>query len=115
MPEAQLYRPVGDPSNPDALLLKWTAKDRKLADKPISMEWSANREGPWQFIGGPEMSNTGTFSWSPPRDIPPHVFLKLTVRDAAGNTAVAVTPQPVLVDLKRPKARILDLKVGGER
>lgn len=115
MPEAQLYRPTADPSNPDALMLKWAAKDRKLANNPISMEWAASREGPWQFIGGPELPNTGTYSWSPPRDIPPHVFLKLTVRDSAGNTAVAVTPQPVLVDLKRPKARITGLTVGGER
>jgi hypothetical protein len=102
-PSAELYRPDPDPARGTSLVLSWKAEDRNLSQNPISMEWSANATGPWEFIGGPELPNTGRYTWQVPPKIPPKVYLKLTVRDTAGNVAVAQTPEPVLIDLTVPE------------
>jgi hypothetical protein len=118
LPEAELYAPVPDPTRKDTLLLAWKAKDRNLTATPITLEWAERKEGPWKAIGPLEHANwqsprpepalnnlmvTGKFSWSPPSDIPPNVFLRLTVRDGAGNKSVAESNEPVLVDLTLPE------------
>jgi hypothetical protein len=101
-PKAEMYAPVAEPSRHDALILSWWAEDRNLATNPVTIEWSAQREGPWEFIGEPQLPNTGKFSWQLPGKIPPKVFLRLTVRDTAGNTAIAQTAESILIDVKAP-------------
>jgi len=43
-------------------------------------------------------------------NVPPRLFVRLVVRDSAGNLAKVDTPQPVLVDLAKPTARIVDVE-----
>jgi hypothetical protein len=102
-PLAELYAPTPDPARKDSLVLSWKAEDRNLAANPVSLEWAAQREGPWEFIGDPHLPNTGRYTWTVPPRTPPKVYLRLTVRDTADNTAVAQTQEPVLIDLFRPK------------
>ncbi len=104
LPNAVLYEPKADPARGDRLMLHWKAEDRNLAANPISLEWSASPDGPWTFIGDPQLPNTGAYPWQPPDNIPPKVYLRLSVRDKAGNNAIAQTPQPVLIDLVVPEA-----------
>ena len=49
-----------------------------------------------------------------PTNVPPKVYLRLTVRDAAGNAAVAETKDPVLVDLSVPEPHLIGLIRGVE-
>lgn len=102
-PSAELYTPQPDPARRDSLVLAWKAEDRNLAANPVSLEWSANPNGPWDFIGEPQLPNTGRYTWVVPDRTPPKVYLKLTVRDTAGNAAVAQTPEPQLIDLSVPE------------
>jgi hypothetical protein len=102
LPNAELYAPQADPGRRDRLLLHWRAEDRNLMTNPISLEWSAEPNGPWTFIGDPQLANSGQYSWQVPDNIPAKVFLRLSVRDRAGNNAVAQTPNPVLIDLVTP-------------
>jgi hypothetical protein len=95
LPLAELYHPQPDPHRPDHLLFTWKAEDRNLGPKPVSLAWATQAEGPWTPIGDAEMPNTERFSWKMPDDAPNRVYLKLTVRDTAGNVAVAQTDQPV--------------------
>ncbi len=112
-PFAELREPQVDPAQPNALILSWTATDSHLAARPITLEWAAQKEGPWKGIGEPAMQNTGRCLWQITNDIPPMVFLRLTVRDVAGNTAVAETDKPVLVDLTIPDlGPVINLQVG---
>jgi hypothetical protein len=111
-PVAELYAPDPDQSHPTALTLRWAAEDRHLASNPITIEWALRREGPWQVIGNPQLPNTGRYTWDVPKDMPPSVFLKLTVRDAAGNKAEAVTNEAVLVDLTMPEVGTVQLQMG---
>jgi hypothetical protein len=83
--------------------LTWKATDKNLANGPVTLEWAAQKDGQWNVIGTPEMANTGQFSWQVPANVPPSVYLRLAVRDTAGNVAVAQTQEPVLVDLSMPE------------
>ena len=42
--------------------------------------------------------------------VPAKLFVRIAVRDEAGNQARAETEQPVLIDLTRPTARIVDVE-----
>ncbi len=103
-PEAKLYAPQPAPDRPDSLVLSWEAKDRNLAANPVSLEWAPNPAGPWTFIGDSQLPNTGRYLWTVPGNMPPQVYLRLTVRDTAGNAAVAKTDRAVLIDLAVPEA-----------
>jgi hypothetical protein len=108
-PQANLYAPVPDPQQKDCLILSWTASDRNLAEKPITLQWAERQGGPWETIGAPELPNVGKFTWKLTSQVPPRVYLRLVVRDTAGNMAEAVTPQPILVDLNEPEAQFIGL------
>jgi hypothetical protein len=110
-PVAELYAPQPDPARHDTLVLCWNASDRNLASNPISLEWSAQRDGPWTFIGAAQLPNTGKYTWQVPPNIPPSVYLRLTVRDTADNSAVAQTNDPVLIDLSVPE--VTNIGLGG--
>jgi hypothetical protein len=106
-PVAELYAPQPDPGNRDRLLLRWKVSDRNLTPNPVSLEWSASPRGPWSFIGEPELPNNGRYTWQVPDTVPPRVYLRLSARDRAGNTAIAQTPQPVYIDLEVPDGPVI--------
>ena len=89
-------------------------KDKNLTERPITLQWAPKVDGPWEFIGGPELPNTHSYAWQ----VPPaaaaatSVYLKLTVRDGAGNEAVAVTKDPVVVDLNVPEVSGVSVSPG---
>lgn len=107
-PKGELYGPQLDPNQPNTLLLAWKAEDRNLGDKPITLEWAEQQDGPWNPIGGP-LPNTGQYPWRLPERLPPRVFLRLTMRDLAGNESRAQTPKPELIDLSVPQTRIINV------
>lgn len=109
-PIVELFAPVPDKQRENTLILSWTAKDKNLAAEPISLEWAENPEGPWQACGG-KQTNTGRFSWTLPQRIPVQVFLRVKAADLAGNEGIAVTQEPLYVDLGQPQARIVDVFV----
>jgi hypothetical protein len=113
-PEAVLYRVEADPRRKDMLFLTWDATDKNLADKPISLFWSVKPEGPWQPISG-DIANTGRHPWQMPADLPFKVYLRLQVKDLAGNVATADTQEPVLVDLTEPEGKITGLVPSGKK
>jgi hypothetical protein len=102
-PSVELYVPQPDTSRRDTLLLTWNAKDKNQTANCVTLEWAERKDGQWNVIGSPDMANSGQFSWQVPANAPPSVFLRLAVRDAAGNVAVAQTQEPVLVDLSVPE------------
>jgi hypothetical protein len=113
LPDAKLYGPELDPSHAGCLMMIWQATDKNLAEKPVSLEWSEKREGPWDFIGEPQLGNTGRYSWKVPEHAPAKVYLRLTVRDQAGNVAIAQTSEPILIDLVVPELEKVDVSVSA--
>lgn len=120
-PTLELFQPVGDPANPDTLVIQWRSTDRNFGEDPITIEWSDRPTGPWQPAAAASevvsaasgtvpvarrLPNTGQFSWRVPAGLPPRVYLKVTAKDAAGNVREVITRDPILIDLVKPRAKI---------
>jgi hypothetical protein len=101
-PEALLRMPQPDPKHKGHMLFTWTCNDRNLDPNPVTLEWSEKPGGPWKMIGKPNLSNTGSYSWKVVEKAPVEAYLKMTVRDRAGNVSTAVTPNPVPFELDIP-------------
>jgi hypothetical protein len=112
-PEADLYEPTRDPQ-PGHLLLRWDATDKNLTPTPINLEWAETREGPWRPIGA-DLPNNGHYSWKLPEQMPVAVFLRLRVRDQAGNETVAISPTAQPVDLHEPEGHLLRVSMPARQ
>lgn len=113
-PEAVLYSPQPEPGQRDTLILTWKATDRNLSANPVVLEWSEKRDGPWNPIGSGELPNTGKYSWAIQPNVPASVYLKLMVKDSAGNIAVAQTQEPLLIDLNIPEVNVLGISLNSK-
>jgi len=93
-------------------VIQWAAQDEHLAEKPILLSYAASRQGPWQQIAG-AMDNTRSLTWTVGSEVPSKFYIRLEVRDTAGNMQRVETPQPIFIDFSKPSARIVDVEAGG--
>ncbi len=108
-PMAELYAPTPNPQHGN-LVLHWKAADKNLTKAPIMLEWAEKRAGPWQPIGL-DLPNTGHYVWKLPEQMPVEVYLRLRVRDLANNETVAITPNPLPVDLNEPEGHLMKISL----
>lgn len=94
------------------ITISWRLSDDNPSDKPISLSYAANPNGPWEPICGWQ-PDTGSYVWQVGQGVPSRLYVRLVARDAAGNHSFVDTPQPVLVDLSKPTARIIDVESNG--
>lgn len=91
------------------VLVRWTAQDENLPPRPIGLFYSAAADGPWTTIAT-DLENSGEYAWRLGRETPPRVFLRLEVRDRAGNVEVQQTPSAVELNLPRPTGRLRNVR-----
>lgn len=91
------------------LEIRWQADDETLAAYPITLAYSPQPEGPWTAIVT-DFENAGEYVWRLDHQVPEQFFLRLEVRDAAGNVAVVETREPVTLDRAKPQGRILQVR-----
>lgn len=94
------------------LSISWRMADDNPSDKPVSLAYSANPNGPWERICDWQ-PDTGNYVWNVGQGVPSRLYIRLAARDAAGNHSFVDTPQPLLVDLSKPTARIVDVESNG--
>jgi hypothetical protein len=102
---------VGQGPDKGKLKITWTATDKNLADKPITLSYSENPTGPWVSIAE-KIKNSGQYVWvmPEPEKMPYQFYLQAEAVDKAGNVGTAVTREKVKVDLSQPRAKILEVK-----
>jgi hypothetical protein len=108
-PIAKLFAPAPDATRPNTLLLQWSAQDENLGEAPVTLEWAETKDGPWHAIGI-NLANTGRHSWPIPDTLPVQVHMRLRVRDLADNESIAVTQEPLIVDLKEARGRLKSIQ-----
>lgn len=109
-PQVQLQVPEqGRGPNLNKVLLRWMTQDDQLSDRPVSLWYSAQPQGPWQPLAA-GLENTGSHVWTMSPGVPMRVYFRIEVRDAAGNVQRVDTNEPMLIDLARPSARIIDVE-----
>jgi hypothetical protein len=109
--EVDLHRPFaeltavepGAGNLADHIVLRWRAEDDNLESRPIAIFYSSRPAGPWSVIAA-DLENTGEYSWRVERHVPDRCYLRLEVRDLAGNRGTYQTLEPI--SLLRPQPSI---------
>jgi hypothetical protein len=102
---------VGDDAG--ELIIDWEADDEQLAVRPIALAFSESPGGPWTNIAS-GLENTGRYAWRLDRHVPERIFLRLEVRDEAGNVATVESQDAVSIDRARPQGRIRGVRSRDE-
>jgi hypothetical protein len=93
--------------------IRWEAADENLASRPVTLAISDRPDGPFSPIAA-GLPNTGQYYWEFDPRSPRQIYLRLEVRDDAGNTAIDQLTEPIKVEGLEPKGRIRGFNPGGE-
>lgn len=85
--------------------IQWSASDEWLVARPVTLSYAAAPEGPWTTIAA-SLANTGQFFWRVEPSVPRKVYLKLEVRDEAGNVTEDKLPEPLELEGLIPRGKI---------
>lgn len=96
------------------LILRWEARDERLAARPVSFAFAEQADGPWTTIAAGIAAEADHYAWRFDARTPDRLYVKLEVRDTAGNTTAYVTPEPVKIERVRPTGRIRSVRPLGE-
>ena len=96
----------------DRLIVSWQADDRTLAARPVTLSFAAGAAGPWTTIAA-GLENTGNYAWRVDCRVPERVYLRLQVKDEAGNEESFVTTQVISLQWPRPKVNIREVRPLG--
>ncbi|MCH7729438.1 MAG: hypothetical protein IH991_23620 [Planctomycetes bacterium] len=88
------------------LLVNWEAQDRHLSERPITLSFAEIPNGPLTTIAA-GLPNKVQYVWTIDPHVPPQIYLRLDVRDAAGNQATYQLARPIRLDARVPTGRIL--------
>jgi hypothetical protein len=93
----------------DQLVIRWQAEDRMLAAQPIALLYSNSPSGPWMPIAA-NLTNTGDYTWKLDSQMPTQLYLRLEVRDEAGNVGTDEFPDPVILHRSQPNVQLRDVR-----
>ncbi len=96
-------------SEAQSLIISWQADDKMLAARPVSLLFRQDPREPWVPLAS-GLENTGRYAWPIDSRTPPQIYLRLEVRDEAGNVGVHELSESVSIDQSRPTARIRDVR-----
>jgi hypothetical protein len=96
-------------SRPGVLPITWEADDESLAPRPISLWFRPESSESWTTLAA-GVENTGRYDWQIDRRSPEKVFIRLEVRDEAGNITTVETPSPTSMAHLRPQGRIINVR-----
>ncbi|MEP3481807.1 MAG: hypothetical protein ABJZ55_21370 [Fuerstiella sp.] len=108
-PALRLATPELATQGQGTIRLRWDVQEANPADEAVRLEYATAPEGPWSPVFDWQ-ENPGGFEMPVDRSLPPALHFRLLARDQAGNVSTTQTAQPVLIDRKRPKARVLSVK-----
>ncbi|MEQ9408422.1 MAG: hypothetical protein RIK87_11875 [Fuerstiella sp.] len=94
---------IGDQSR---ILLNWHVADRNPSASPVRLEYSDSPAGPWTPLFDWQADHRG-YELPIQIGLPDALYFRLLARDEVGNVATAQTPQAVVIDQRRPRAKLL--------
>ena len=93
--------------------IRWAAADEHLANRPITLSFSEQPDGPWTTIAA-GLPNSGQYHWRVDSRVPAQFYLRIEARDEAGNVAVYRLDQPLQSAGLSPKASIRGFAPAGQ-
>ena len=99
----------GTGAHADHLMVQWQATRSLATDEKASLAYSNHPSGPW-VTAAANIPNNGHYAWRLARHLPRKFYVRLEVRDQAGNVAGDQTQVPVEVTLPTPSGRLGDVR-----
>ncbi|MFN9720082.1 MAG: hypothetical protein ACK58L_15395, partial [Planctomycetota bacterium] len=93
--------------------LQWRVGDRNPSASPVRLEYASSPTGPWTPVFVWQVDE-GCLQWPVRPGVPAAVYFRLLARDSAGNVSSTATPQPVVVDMKKPVGRLLRVQTVSQ-
>jgi hypothetical protein len=90
--------------------IQWQAFDTGLADRPITLSFSEQENGPWHTIAA-GLPNSGQYYWPADPRIPRAIYLKAQAIDDAGNIGEHQVDGPISMAGLFPQGRIRGIRV----
>jgi hypothetical protein len=91
------------------ILIRYEANDALLAKGPITLLRSGQPGGPWTTIAA-GLDSTGQYGWRFDNTVPDRVYLRLEVRDEAGNIGTFEAADPISLERVLPQGRLRDVR-----
>lgn len=114
-PVVELGRPQVSVANGGLIRLAWRVSEQNPATSPIRLEYATSNSGPWTPVFDWQ-ADQGGYEMPIQSGMPPRLHFRLLARDLAGNVTASQTNQPVIIDQRRPTARLLRVQpVSGRR
>jgi hypothetical protein len=105
-PAAKLTGAVyGEGEASGKLDIRWHAEDSNLGGRGVTLAIGDRPDGPFTVIAA-GLPNTGQYYWEYDPRSPRQIFLRLEVRDDAGNIAIDQLTEPIKVEGLQPKGQI---------
>jgi hypothetical protein len=95
----------GEGEHAGQLDLRWEADDEHLGPRPVTISFGDTPDGPFTTLAA-GLPNTGQYYWTVDPRTPRQLYLRIEVRDEAGNIGSDQTPEPVSLEGLSPKGRI---------
>lgn len=112
-PQVELLQPTVRTDGFGSVALTWRVNESYPSASPVRLEFASTPNGPWSPVFDWQ-TDQGGHQWAVRPGMPPAVYFRLLARDAAGNVGVASTPQPVVVDVKKPVGRLLRVHTASQ-
>jgi hypothetical protein len=93
--------------------IRWQADDANLGGRPVTLAIGDRPDGRFMPIAT-GLPNTGEYFWEYDPRSPRQIYLRLEVRDDAGNVAIDQLTEPIKVEGLEPKGQIRGFKPAGE-
>ena len=103
----------GTGENAGRLDIRWEASDANLGQRPVTLLYSDRPDGKFAVIAA-GLENTGQYLWQFDPRSPRSLYLRLEVRDDAGNIAVDQLTDAIQIEGLIPKGRIRSLQPAPE-
>lgn len=100
---------LGQGSAQGEIAITWEARDALLAKQPVSLAYAERAEGPWTTIAA-GLENTGRYAWRYDSQTPERLYLRLEVRDEAGNIGVSESIEPLSLERTNPAVRLRNVR-----
>jgi hypothetical protein len=95
----------GEADQIGSLVIRYQCGDQNLGQRPITLSFSENLDGPWTTIAG-GLRNDGQYVWPADPQLPRQMFLRIDATDQAGNVGTDILDQPIDAQGLAPRARI---------
>ena len=93
--------------------IRWTATDSGFGARPITLLFSDRSQGPWTTVAS-GLPNTGRYHWRVDSRVPDQFYLRMEVRDEAGNLCVAELTEPIRSAGLTPRGRIRNVEPAAD-